>query len=248
MVSVERGTLYSLCWQGRGARSRSAIQRYAAQTGQFNRFMRGVLFACALTLALTGGVAQAETLRIVALGDSLTEGYGLESKELSFPSRLESMLREQGYDVEVVNAGVSGDTTAGGRARLAWTLGGKTPDIVIVALGANDGLRGLDPGQMRANLDAILAALKERGVKVLLAGMLAPPNFGQLYEREFNAVFPELAAKHDVAFMPFLLDGVAAEADMNQTDGIHPNEAGVAVMVDRIAPYVLRLINEERRG
>jgi len=209
--------------------------------------VRALAVAAAL-LALASHPAAAETLRILALGDSLTAGYGLASKAQAYPALLEQRLRARGHDVKVINAGVSGDTTAGGRARLAWSIGEEPPDIAIVALGANDGLRGLDPGQMRRNLDAIIGALKEKGAKVLLAGMLAPPNFGADYAKEFNAVFPALAEKHDVAFLPFLLDGVAAERDLNQGDGIHPNDAGIAVMVDRITPYVLRLIDEARRG
>ncbi|MPY68822.1 MAG: arylesterase [Alphaproteobacteria bacterium] len=242
---MECGTL---CSNGcAGARCGRASQRYAAPAGQFNRILRRAAFALAALAALWGAPAAAKTLQIVALGDSLTAGYGLPGKEDAYPARLEARLREDGFDVKVTNAGVSGDTAAGGRARLGWTLGGTKPDIAIVALGANDALRGLPPGQMRENLDAIITAFRDAGAKVLLAGMMAPPNFGRDYAAEFNAVFPALAEKHDVPLLPFLLEGVAMQAAMNQDDGIHPNPEGVAIMVDRIAPYVVRLIQELRR-
>jgi acyl-CoA thioesterase-1 len=245
---MECGTL---CSNGcAGARCGRANQRYAAPARQFNRILRRAAFALAALAALAalwGAPAAAKTLQIVALGDSLTAGYGLPDKGDAYPARLEARLREDGFDVKVVNAGVSGDTTAGGRARLGWTLGGTKPDIAIVALGANDALRGLPPGQMRDNLDAIVTTFKKAGAKVLLAGMLAPPNFGRDYAAEFDAVFPALAEKHDVPLLPFLLEGVAMQAAMNQDDGIHPNAEGVAIMVDRIAPYVVRLIQELRR-
>lgn len=147
-----------------------------------------------------------------------------------------------GHAVRVINAGVSGDTSAGGLARLDWALADR-PSYAIVELGANDGLRGLDPGAMRANLDAIIRRLKKAGVAVLLTGMRAPPNLGRRYETAFNAVFPALARKNHVAFYPFFLAGVAARPALNQKDGIHPNREGVAVIVDRIAPYVVRLLN-----
>ena len=242
---MECGTL---CSNGcAGARCGRANQEYAAPARQFNRILRRAAFMLAALAALWGMPAAAKTLQIVALGDSLTAGYGLPGKADAYPARLEARLREDGFDVDVINAGVSGDTAAGGRARLGWTLGGTKPDIAIVALGANDALRGLPPGQMRDNLDAIITAFKEAGAKVLLAGMLAPPNFGRDYAAEFNAVFPALAEKHDVPLLPFLLEGVAMQAAMNQDDGIHPNAEGVAIMVDRIAPYVVRLIQELRR-
>ena len=238
----------TLCSNGcAGARCGRANQRYAAPDPQFNRILRRAAFALAALAALWGAPVAAKTLQIVALGDSLTAGYGLPGKEDAYPARLEARLREEGFDVNVINAGVSGDTAAGGRARLGWTLGGTKPDIAIVALGANDALRGLPPGQMRDNLDAIITAFKKAGAKVLLAGMLAPPNFGRDYVAEFNAVFPALAEKHDIPLLPFLLEGVAMQAAMNQDDGIHPNPEGVAIMVDRIAPYVVRLIQELRR-
>ncbi len=177
---------------------------------------------------------------VVMLGDSLTAGYGLPVAD-ALPTRLEAHLKGQGLAVRIRNAGVSGDTTAGGRARLAWSLAEK-PDIVIVALGGNDGLRGIDPAETRANLDAILAELDRRGVKALLAGMVAPPNLGRDYGDAFDQVFPALAEKHGVAFYPFLLAGVAARPKLNQPDGIHPNAEGVAVIVERLAPHLRRLI------
>jgi acyl-CoA thioesterase-1 len=179
------------------------------------------------------------------LGDSLTAGYGLPVEE-GFTHQLEVALKAQGFNVTVLNAGVSGDTSAGGRARLDWALA-DNPTHAIVELGANDGLRGLDPNAMRANLENILSRLKRAGVHVLLTGMRAPPNLGRRYENAFNAVYPELAKKHRVALYPFFLDGVAARPTLNQADGIHPNREGVAAIVDRITPYVVRLLKERER-
>ncbi len=172
------------------------------------------------------------------LGDSLTAGYGLP-QEHAFPVKLEASLRRMGADVKVINAGVSGDTTSGGRARLDWAMADK-PTHAIVELGANDALRGVDPATTRENLDAIVARLKKDGVRVMLAGMYAPPNWGKDHETAFRSIYPDLARKHDVALYPFFLDGVAAEPRLNQPDGIHPNEAGVAVIVDRMGPVVFR--------
>jgi acyl-CoA thioesterase-1 len=176
---------------------------------------------------------------VLALGDSLTAGYGLAADE-ALPAQLERRLKERGVDVRVLNAGVSGDTSAGGRARLGWLLS-ERPDAVLVALGANDALRAIDPAVTRANLDAILSELKTRGIAVLFAGMQAPPNLGRAYGEAFNALFPELARRHGVDFYPFLLDGVAARPELNLGDGVHPNAKGVARMVDGLAPLVQRL-------
>ncbi len=178
----------------------------------------------------------AEPVRILALGDSLTAGYGLAPKD-SFPSQLEAALRARGHDVRIINAGVSGDTSAGGLARLDWSLADK-PQFAIVELGANDGLRGLDSKQLRKNLDAILTRLNQAGVKVLLTGMLAPLNYGPAYRESFSQVYPDLARKHAVALYPFFLDGVARDPALNQSDGLHPNPQGVAIIVGRILPMV----------
>lgn len=184
--------------------------------------------------------ADGREIRILALGDSLTAGYGLTRAE-GFVAQLESALRARGIRARVLDAGVSGDTTAGGLARLDWALADR-PDVAIVALGGNDGLRGIDPAATYANLDAILRRLKERNVPALLAGMLAPPNLGAEYGEAFRDAFARLAREHDVIFYPFFLDGVAAEPALNQPDGIHPNARGVAVMVERILPSVEALI------
>ena len=195
-------------------------------------------------LMLVAGSLRAETgdgeLRILMLGDSLTAGYGLASGE-ALPVRLEAALRARGLDVRVINAGVSGDTTAGGLARLEWALADR-PHAVIVALGANDALRAIDPEVSRSNLDRLLGALAERRLPVLLAGMLAPRNLGRDYGAKFDAIYPGLAERHGALLHPFLLDGVATVAALNQTDGIHPNAAGVEVIVERILPGVLCLV------
>jgi acyl-CoA thioesterase-1 len=173
--------------------------------------------------------------RLLLLGDSLTAGYGLPAN-LAFPARLEAALRAAGEAVGVVNAGVSGDTSAGGLARLDWALGDPAPEFALVALGANDGLRGLDVAAMERNLDRIVERLKARGVRVMLAGMRAPPNMGSDYATGFAAVFPRLAAKHAAPLYPFFLEGVAAVPALNQADGIHPNAAGVDAIVARLLP------------
>jgi acyl-CoA thioesterase-1 len=196
--------------------------------------------AAVIGAVLVAGVAAAEPTRILALGDSLTAGHGLERRD-SFPVQLQRALKSEGIDAVVSNAGVSGDTSAGGRARLAWVLAEK-PDVAIIELGANDGLRGLDLQATFANLDAILARLREAGVAVLLTGMQAPPNLGREYGQAFAELYPRLAAKHGVVLYPFFLDGVAAVPALNQDDAIHPNAMGVAVIVKRIVPYVKRVM------
>ncbi|MSO71535.1 MAG: arylesterase [Alphaproteobacteria bacterium] len=198
-----------------------------------------------LWLLLTGSAACAAGPTIVVLGDSLAVGFGLRDESQAFPARLEAALKARGREVRVINAGVSGDTTAGGRSRLDWTLADK-PDLVIVELGGNDGLRGIDPAVTFGNLDDILTRLKAKSVRVLLTGMLAPPNFGRAYGEAFNAVFPRLAEKHAVALYPFFLDGVAAERELNQPDGIHPNPAGVAIIVGRILPGVEAALDQRQ--
>lgn len=190
---------------------------------------------------LAAAPAAAREVRLMMLGDSITAGYGL-ARDRALPARLEAALRAKGHAVRVLDAGVSGDTTAGGRARLDWALADR-PDAVIVALGGNDGLRGIEPRASAANLAAILDALAARGLPVMLAGMLAPPNLGAEYGREFAATFARLAGERpEVVFYPFLLDGVAGVPALNQPDRIHPNEAGVAELVRRMLPYVESLL------
>ncbi|MBI1776024.1 MAG: arylesterase [Proteobacteria bacterium] len=184
--------------------------------------------------------AEGKTVRLMALGDSLTAGYGVAAED-AFPAQLERRLRAAGLEVTVVNAGVSGDTTQGGLARLDWALADK-PDLALVALGANDALRGLDPKLAFANLDRILSRLGERGVGVLLVGMKAPRNLGEDYVSAFDGIYPKLAAAHKVPLYPFMLDGVALDPALNQADGMHPNAKGVAVLVERMLPSVRRLI------
>ena len=180
------------------------------------------------------------------LGDSLTAGFGLP-REDAFPARLEAALRAGGHAWRVIDAGISGDTSAGGLARLDWVLADE-PEVVIVELGANDGLRGLPTDRMETNLDAILTQTGNSGSTVLLAGMRAPANFGPDYEAAFRAVYERLAARHRVAFYPFFLEGVAMEPDLNQSDGIHPNAAGVAEIVRRILPHVVAVIAGHKGG
>jgi acyl-CoA thioesterase I len=196
-----------------------------------------------ICLAAAMPVSATESQRIVALGDSLTAGYGLASGD-GFTDRLQERLRADGLDVEVINAGVSGDTSKGGLARLDWSVPDGTK-LVILELGANDALRGVAPEQTRANLDAMLERLKARNIPVLLAGMIAPPNMGEDYGRAFNPIYAELAARHEVPLYPFFLDGVAGEARFNQADGMHPNAEGIGVIVDRIAPQVAELLKRD---
>jgi len=181
---------------------------------------------------------------ILALGDSLTAGFGLPADK-SFPAQLQARLARDGVRVRVINAGVSGDTTAGGLARLNWALTDK-PDIAIVELGANDGLRGFEPRIIEANLDAIVGRLKARGISVLLAGMIAPPNMGRPYASEYNAIFPAIAKRHDVPLYPFFLDGVAGDRRLNLPDGMHPTAEGIAVVVERILPTLRPLIDARK--
>lgn len=169
---------------------------------------------------------------LVVLGDSLTAGLGLDTDQ-AFPTLLEQRLRAEGFELTVVNAGVSGDTTAAGLSRTEWSLAGDVR-VLIVALGGNDGLRGLPVEQMKRNLDEIVSLATRRGIAVLLAGMEAPPNFGAIYTAQFRDVFHELAREHDVAFMPFLLEGVAGDPTLNQADQIHPNAAGAAIVAARV--------------
>jgi len=169
---------------------------------------------------------------LVVLGDSLTAGLGLDTDQ-AFPALLEQGLRAEGSELSVVNAGVSGDTTAAGLSRAEWSLEGDVR-VLIVALGGNDGLRGLPVEQMKRNLDEIVSLAERRGIAVLLAGMEAPPNFGATYTAQFRNVFQELAREHDIAFMPFLLAGVAGDPTLNQADQIHPNAQGAAIVAERV--------------
>ena len=194
-----------------------------------------------LALAVPG---HAEPLRIVALGDSLTAGYGLESPD-AFTGALQAALIARGHDVVIVNAGVSGDTASDGLARVDWSVGDDA-DAVIVELGANDALRGVDPAITRDALDRLLARLGERSLPVLVAGMLAPPNLGAEYAEAFNPIYPALAEEHGAILYPFFLDGVAADTALNQPDGIHPTAEGVAIIVERIVPSVEMLIEAAR--
>lgn len=182
---------------------------------------------------------------VLALGDSLTAGFGLNGSD-SFPSRLQMALRKAGHKVRVINGGVSGDTSAGGLARLDWLMQ-EEPDLVIVELGANDALRGQPPAGTKRNLNSIIQRIKDKGAKVVLAGMLAPPNMGKAYAAEFNPIFPDLARSHNVPLYPFFLDGVIQKPDLMLPNGLHPNAQGVAVIVERILPIVSQALGEEQK-
>ena len=203
-----------------------------------------VTMLCAIGAAVAPAIGYAwateRPINIVAFGDSLTAGYGLPANE-AFPVQLQRALAAKGLAVNVVNAGVSGDTTTGGLSRLDWSVPDGT-DAVILELGANDALRGLDPDITRKALDTMLRRLKERRISVLLCGMMAPPNLGAEYGRAFNSIYPDLAAQYGAILYPFFLTGVAADPKLNQRDGLHPTAAGVAVIVDRILPEVEQLI------
>ena len=219
------------------------VSRQPRIKGLFARL--GVL-STALWLLAAPVAAQAEqaALRLLVLGDSLSSGYGLSAAD-AFPAQLERALRARGYKIKVINSGISGDTSRGGLQRLPWVLSSK-PQFVIVELGANDSLRGLDPKQTRTNLDGIITRLKAKGIRVLLAGMLAPPNLGPDYGRDFNGAYRDLAKKHGVVLMPFFLKDVAMRPHLNQRDRIHPTKQGVAIIVRNIMPYVVKLLGPAR--
>lgn len=204
--------------------------------------VRRLFVHAALLIAfIAAAPAAAQQVHVLAFGDSLTAGYGLPSGR-GFAPQLEDALRRNGVRAHVTDAGVSGDTTAAGKARIGWTLDGlaRRPDLAIVALGGNDMLRGLPPAQTRANLDAILVEFRRRDIPVLMAGMVAAPNLGPQYGAEFNRIFPDLARKHDAALYPFFLANVAGDRRLNLADGIHPNFQGIKRMVSGILPAVLK--------
>jgi acyl-CoA thioesterase I len=201
--------------------------------------MRPLLAALAAVLALAAPAHAVERV-IVAFGDSLTAGLGVTPED-SYPARLQARLRADGYAYRVINAGASGDTTAGGLRRVDWALKNK-PDIVIVALGANDAMRGQDLAAVRANLDAIVARFQKAGARVLVAGMEVPPNYGARYAADFRRLYAEVARKRGAAFMPFLLDGVAGNPRLNLPDGIHPTAEGYRIVVDHLWPHVEPLL------
>lgn len=193
--------------------------------------------------ALSQKAETGENIVLVVLGDSLTAGYGLPPGD-GFTDRLEARLAAEGRAVKVVNAGVSGDTSAGGLARFDWSVGDNA-DALIVALGGNDALRGLPPAALRDNLAAILDKAGQRNLPVLLAGMMAPRNLGRAYITDFDAVYPALATEYQVLLQPFFLTDVAGVVTLNQPDFIHPNKAGVALMVENILPYVMQLLDRK---
>ncbi|MDX1738772.1 MAG: arylesterase [Alphaproteobacteria bacterium] len=219
--------------------SRVLTRAYGAERFFFNAIF---LFLLSYVFYFTITPAHAE-IRILALGDSLTAGYGLPDQE-SFTFQLEKKINETAETpVKIINGGVSGDTTAGGLSRVDWLLA-ENPQVAIVTLGGNDGLKGLSPDQSYKNLETIVTKLKDNNIPVLLSGMLAPPNLGADFSKEFNNNYPKLAEKHDLLFFPFFLEDVAGNLALNQADGIHPNAKGVEVIVKNITPYVEKLLSK----
>ena len=183
-----------------------------------------------------------EGKKLVVFGDSLVAGYGL-APGAAFPEQLGKSLETRGVKIDVINAGVSGDTTSSGLARLDWSVGEGT-DAVILELGANDALRGISPDVTQKNLDEMISRLKESNIEILLAGMVAPPNMGHSYGKTFNSIYPKLAEKHGVQLYPFFLDGVAADTRLNQADGIHPTKEGISVIVEKFMPFAEKLLTK----
>ncbi|MGY3078286.1 acyl-CoA thioesterase-1 [Bradyrhizobium sp. LM6.10] len=216
---------------------------------RYGLFMHiAVLMFALMTVANPAWAEAAKPVKLVVLGDSLSAGLGLPAQE-AFPTKLKKALQTKGIDVDMTNAGVSGDTSSAGRDRLDWSVPDGT-DGVIIELGANDALRGIDPDLTRTALTEIVQRLRARKIAVMLCGMLAPPNYGPDYAARFNSIYPDLAKKFDVPLYPFFLDGVAADAKLNQADGIHPTAAGVDIIVKNILPTVeafLGTIAEQRR-
>ena len=198
----------------------------------FNQIFRLFFVLGVITVLFSEPVYSKEKAVVLAFGDSLTAGYGVKDEE-SYPSKLQEKISSAGFPHKVVNAGVSGDTTAGGVRRIRWLMKHE-PEIVILALGANDGLRGLSIDEMRKNLEIMITICREHNAQILLAGMKALPNYGEDYMREFETVFPELAEKHDLIFLPFLLEGVAGEREYTQSDGLHPLASGYSIITDLV--------------
>jgi acyl-CoA thioesterase-1 len=222
---------------GAGVRRESAPRSYGKLGHKVQRLVSSLAFAALVFAWMAGSVGAAErTIKVVALGDSLTAGFRLRGAA-AFPVQLERALRAKGFAVEVANAGVSGDTSSGGLARLDWSVPPGT-DAVILELGANDMLRGMDPKVTQAALAEIVRRLKARNIEVLLCGMRAAPNLGADFVREFDAIFPELAAVNDLVFYPFFLDGIVTDPKLNISDGLHPTGEGVARIVSGILPKV----------
>ena len=211
---------------------------------KFNKplFLLVLLSVMAIWIASAAAAHAAEPKRIMLFGDSLLAGYGLSEAD-GFANQLQAALAENGQDVTIINASVSGDTTAGGVSRLTWSLA-DNPDLVILALGGNDILRAINPASTRANMETMLQTFDREGIPVLVAGMVAPKSLGPAYVAAFDPIYPELADQYDAAYYPFLLDGVAGVPALNQNDGIHPNGKGVALMVERMLPVVLEALEQ----
>ena len=219
-----------------------------SMTGPYGvrRWPANIAALAVLAFLTAASPAQARTTRILVLGDSLTAGYGLAQPD-GFQAVMQAALRARGLDVTLIDAAVSGDTTAGGRARLDWALADGA-DAAFVQMGGNDGLRALSPAEMEANLNAILDALQARGIPVLLSGMLAPPNLGAEYGAAFKAVFDRLGKRPGILYDPFFLEGIAGDPALNQADHIHPNPEGVRREVARLLPMMERLVAAANRG
>jgi acyl-CoA thioesterase I len=211
-----------------------------APVGRRKLFLALLAVLCIAGFTVQISVAVAEPVRIVAFGDSLTVGYGLRPQE-AFPAKLSAALKAKGYDVSIANAGVSGDTTAAGLARLDWSVP-KGTQAVILEFGANDAFRGVTPATARKNLEEIITRLKARNVEVLLAGMYAPRNLGQEYVTAFDLIYPDLARKHGLILVPFFLEGIAGNRGLNLPDGVHPSAEGVDIIVKTLLPSVEALI------
>lgn len=215
--------------------------RLLALAAGLQKPLGAAIAAVLLLFSVSSSAAETAPLRILAFGDSLTAGYGLNNPADAFPAQLERALKAKGHNISVIQGGISGDTTTGGRSRLDWSLSAK-PDAVILELGANDALRAIDPKLTADNLTFIVKRLGEARIPVLLAGMMAPPNLGRDYSDRFNKIFPTLAKESGALLYPFFLDGVAAMPELNQADRIHPTAQGVKIIVERILPLAEKLV------
>ena len=215
--------------------------RLLALAGSLQKPLGAAIAGLLLLFSASSSAADTTPLRILAFGDSLTAGYGLNNPADAFPAQLERALKAKGHNISVIQGGISGDTTTGGRTRLDWSLASK-PDAVILELGANDALRAIDPKLTADNLSFIVKRLGEAQVPVLLAGMMAPPNLGRDYSDRFTKIFPTLAKESGALLYPSFLDGVAAIPELNQGDRIHPTAKGVAIIVERILPMAEKLV------